>query len=116
MLAASCFSTLQTLLEGVDSLLTHRFAANNHHHECRAMKQSHRCHANFGPRVIFGLMLPLGGGRCWTFDANSQPFPQCFVSAEDAGVPADDVQEDVERAQPAGLCSAAGGEFFLSLF
>ena len=45
-----------------------------------------------------------------------QPFPQCFVSAEDAGVPADDVQEDVERAQPAGLCSAAGGEIFLSLF
>jgi hypothetical protein len=72
MLAASCFSTLQTLLEGVDSLLTHRFAANNHHHECRAMKQSHRCHANFGPRVIFGLMLPLGGGRCWTFAANSR--------------------------------------------
>ena len=57
-------------------------------------------------------MVPVKGvGGCC-----EQPFPQCFVSAEDAGAPADDVQEDVERAQPAGLCSAAGGEFFLSLF
>ncbi len=49
-------------------------------------------------------------------EGERQPLPQGFVSAEDAGVPADDVQEDVERAQPAGLCSAAGGDFFLSLF
>jgi hypothetical protein len=45
-----------------------------------------------------------------------QPFPQCFVSAEDAGVPAEDLQDDVERAQPAGFWSAAGGEIILSLF